>query len=309
MTVFLIVLFSILIIFLLVIYFFFSLAFVKRNIGNTDDLDDPINKPLQNYKSEIKEGIDFLENEPYKWIHTESLDGLNLAARYFDYRQDKTIILFHGYRSSAARDFSCAIKMYKELGFNILLCDQRSHGLSEGRLITFGIKESDDVKIWAELVAEKFRPKSIILSGMSMGATTVLLSLSKELPAKVKGVIADSGFTTAKEIILKVAKQYFKINAKPFMPLFNLYCKILGGFSLNTISTEEAVNNSVIPILFIHGKADSFVPYEMSVRAYKNANLKSRILLVENAEHGLSYLVDKTAVEEEVQNFIKICDL
>ena len=300
---------ALILIFAIIVYYFFSIAFVKHNIGNVDDMNDNINKILEKYKDTISKGIDFINTEPHKWLHTQSYDGLTLYARYYDNSSDKTMILFHGYRSSAARDFSCAVAMYKSFGFNVLLCDQRSHGRSEGRLITFGVKEKRDVLSWCEFINEKYSPEKIVLGGMSMGATTVLLSLKLSLPKTVKAVIADCGFSSPVAIIKKVARQSFKINATAFLPFLDLYCRLFGNFSIYKNNTCDAIRESDVPVLLIHGKEDGFVPCEMSKEAFENANDKSKLLIVDNADHGLSYLVDTKLVESEIKIFLKECDL
>ncbi len=293
-----------LIVILAVIYYFFSVAFVKLNIGNPDDLDDSINKPLEKYKDIISVGLDYIAKKPHEWVYTVSFDGLKLAARYFDNKADKTVILFHGYRSSAARDFSCAIEMYTRFGFNILLCDQRSHGRSEGKLITFGIKESRDVKTWVEYATAHYEAKKILLGGMSMGATTVLLSTGLALPDSVKAVVADCGYTSPVGIMKRVAKKTLKINASPFLPFLNLYCKLFGNFSIYGTDTKEVLKNNDIPIIFIHGSGDGFVPCEMSKEAYSVNQKNRKLILIDGADHGLSYLIDKKTVENELNVFI-----
>lgn len=278
-------------------YYFFAIAFVRNNLIDETSLQ------LEKYKEIISKGIDFIENEPCKEVYINSFDGKKLAAKYFYYGKDKSVILMHGYRSIAARDFSCAVSMYKAFGFNVLLCDQRSHGKSEGMIITFGIKESYDVKLWADFLNEKFSQKRILLGGMSMGASTVMLSLGHKLPNTVKAVIADCGFTSACEIIEIVGKRKFKINPKPLMPFLNLYCLVFGKFSLFTKSAIDTVKDSNIPVLLVHGKADSFVPFEMSERIHKNTQ-NTELLAVEGADHGLSYLVDKKRVEATIKEFL-----
>lgn len=300
-----VILVALILILAITVYYFFSIAFVKHNIGNTDDIDDKLNKPLQKYREIILAGMDFIKNKEHKWVNTVSFDGLNLAARYYDIGSPKTMILFHGYRSSAARDFSCAVKMYICQGFNVLLCDQRSHGRSEGRLITFGVKESSDVLSWIEYATEKLGASKIALGGMSMGATTVLLSVGKGLPKEVRCIIADCGFTSPIAIIKKVAAQSFKINATPFLPFLNLYCLLLGRFSLYKSDVVKVLKNSDIPVIFIHGKEDGFVPSEMSVDAYSSSSKNSKLLLIDGADHGLSYLVDTPKVEKELEEFLK----
>ena len=303
MVVFLILLFVILIL-AAVLYYFFSVAFVKLNVGNPDNLDDPINKPLEKYKDTISKGLKYIAETEHEWVYTVSEDGLRLAARYFPNNSDKTVILFHGYRSSAARDFSCAVEMYMKFGFNVLLCDQRSHGRSEGRLITFGVKESRDVLVWIEFVSGHYGTEKILLGGMSMGATTVLLASGLNLPPSVKGIVADCGFSSPIAIIKKVAKQSMKINAAPFIPFLNLYCKMFGKFSIYGADTTKVLKNNKLPILLIHGANDGFVPCEMSKAALEADPDNLRLVLVEGADHGLSYLINKELVEKEINSFL-----
>lgn len=291
--------------FTLIVLYFFSVAFVRHNIGNPDDINDSINKPLLKYKEEICGGMDYIDNKSYEWVETVSYDGLTLKARYFDNKSKNTILLFHGYRSSAKRDFSCAVEMYTKLGLNILLCDQRSHGRSEGKYITFGVKESRDVITWLDFLEHKYSPEKVVLGGLSMGATTVLLACTQKLPEKVKAIVADCGFSSPVDIILKVGKQSFKINAKFLIPFLDIACKTFGKFSIKNVSTVEAIKNSNIPILFIHGKADGLVPFEMSETGYRSAPKGSRLFLVDEADHGLSYLVDKNAVKSTIEEFLR----
>lgn len=302
---FLIILAAVLLCFVVVVMYFFSVAFVKHNVENTDDLDAKVNKPLEKYKARIKSGMDYIDKKPSKRVNVISHDGLKLSARYFDNHSDKTVLLFHGYRSSAARDFSCAVEMYSKMGFNILLCDQRSHGRSEGKLITFGVKESRDVLSWVEFVTAQYSPEKIVLGGMSMGATTVLLSLSQQLPDTVKAVVADCGFTSPVDIIKMVAKKSFRINASFFIPFLNLACLIIGHFSITKANTVDSVKQSNIPVLLIHGENDGFVPCEMSKQTYEGSDGKAQLLLVKGADHGLSFLVDEQQVLSGIEEFLK----
>ena len=297
----------VLIVVICVIAYFFCMAFVKLETGDLDDMNSPANKPLKEHHEVIAKGVDFINSKECEWVETISFDGLKLMARYFNNNFDKTIFLFHGYRSSASRDFSCAVKMYLDFGFNILLVDQRSHGKSEGKLITFGVKESRDVISWLDYVNNRFSPQKIIISGMSMGATTVLLSLDYKMPQNVVGVIADSGFTSPVDIIKLVAKKSIKINAGFFIPVLNFCCLLFGGFSLYKANTLNSVKKSNLPILLIHGMADNFVPPEMSKSVLSEREKNTEIFLVENAGHGLGFLVDTAGAMEKLEAFIKKC--
>ncbi len=303
--IFALVVLGIIVLFILLVMYFFSVAFVKHNIGNVDNIDDSINKPLFKYRDIIKSGMDYIESSDYKWVETVSFDGLRLKARYFDNGSENTILLFHGYRSSAKRDFSCAVEMYSDFGLNVLLCDQRSHGESEGKLITFGVNESRDVISWVEYVNKNLGAKKLVLDGISMGAATVILACGRNLPENVKAVIADCGFTSPSDIMKKVAKRSFKINAGFFLPFLDMACRIIGKFSFIDVSTEKVLRKSQIPVLFIHGTKDGLVPCEMSERGYRSAPEGSRILLVPEADHGLSFLVDTAKVKGAVGEFLK----
>ena len=287
------------------IYFFF-VAFVRKKNETADDIDAKENDFLNEYRPVIKEGLRFITEQPQGWVYTKSFDGLRLAARYFDVGTHKTVILFHGYRSSANRDFSCAVKLYCNAGFNVLIADQRSHGKSEGRLITFGVKERYDVLSWVNYYMQNIdKNAEIVLGGMSMGATTVLLASGLTLPPNVKGIIADCGFTSPTAIIKKVARQTFHINAGFFLPVMDIMCRITGRFGIYGVSTEKALAKTKLPVLFIHGKSDNFVPCEMSRRGYKSAAGEKEILLVDGADHGMSYLIDTKTVEEHLLGFLK----
>lgn len=286
--------------------YFFIITFVKMRIPDLDDFCNKNNGVCDEYKNMFKKGVDFINNTPYSWVYTISYDGLKLAARYYDQKADKTIILFHGYRSMPARDFSYSVKMYSELGFNVLLCDQRAHGRSEGKLISFGVRESRDVYSWVKLMSERYKIKKIALSGISMGATTVLLALKTKMQYEVKCVIADCGFTSPEEIIKIVGKKSFNINAKIFLPILNFYCKLFGKFSIKGISTVDIIKKTKMPVLLIHGEADGFVPCDMSKEVYnaaKNGNVK--LITVKNANHGMSCIVDNKNVYCGIKMFLR----
>ena len=304
------IIFIIVLIFAAIFYYFFSLAFLRKKTVNSnqlDDVDSDINKPLAEFKELMRKGIDYIKSQSHIWVYITSFDGLKLAARYYENNTDKTIILFHGYRSSATRDFSTAVKMYMDFGFNVLLCDQRSHGKSEGKFITFGVKESKDVISWVNFIKEKYNTEKIILGGMSMGATTVLLAVAHNLPHSVKGIIADCGFSSPAEIINIVAKRYFKINAKYLLPIMNVVCLFFGKFSIYKSNTVNALKKSSIPILFVHGDSDTFVPCEMSIKAYEITKEHAKLLLINGADHGISYFIDTITVESELNDFLKLC--
>ena len=285
------------------LFWAFKTAFV-RNDKRLISLDSDY---LAGYKHIFKDGLDFIDNLESERVYIKSFDGLRLAGSYYNNNSDTTILLFHGYRSDGRFDFACAVKYYIKMGLNVLVVDQRANGESEGKLITFGIKERRDVVSWSNFINKTYSPRNIFLSGVSMGATTVMMASNLDLPQNVKGIIADCGFTSAPDIIKKVAKQSFKINATPVLPILDVMCKLFGKFSLYETTTTKALSQSDIPIFFIHGKKDGFVPCEMTELSHKAAKAEKYIHLVENADHGISFLVDSDNIQRRIVEFIKKC--
>lgn len=277
------------------------MAFVRKNDASLGDIET--SAYLKPYLEQLRPGIDFIDNQPFEEVSILSFDGLKLYARYYTHNSDKTVILVHGYRSNGKHDFSGALKFYYDYGFNVLLIDQRSHGKSEGKLISFGVKESYDVCDWAEFINNRYAPKSIVLSGVSMGGGTVAFALNRNLPKNVKCVIADCGFTSPEAIIRKVGYDRFKINAKFYMPFLNIMTHLFGHFSIYE-STVDALKNNKVPIMFIHGEKDNFVPVEMSREALAAAGEYGSSIFVKEADHGLSYLVETDRVISKTSEFL-----
>lgn len=290
-----------LILFIVLLFVFFGMAFLRKNSANTGDVES--SEYLKPYLEKLQPNLMFINEKPYEEVSILSFDGLKLYGKYYANNSNKTIILVHGYRSNGMHDFCGAVKFYYDYGFNILLIDQRSHGRSEGNLITFGVKESFDVKDWAEFLNKKYGPEAIVLSGISMGGGTVAFALKRGLPENVKCVISDCGFTSPAAIISKVGYDRFKINANFYIPFLNVMTHIFGGFSIYE-STVDALKENNIPIIFIHGEKDNFVPVEMSREALNAAGKYGSGVFVKEADHGLSYLVETERVTNEINNFL-----
>ncbi len=254
----------------------------------------------------IDDGKRELLSMPYEEHYTVSHDGLKLFGRLYrtEKESDKYIICMHGYRSSH-EDFMCAMGFFMEQGYNILAVDQRTHGRSEGKWITFGVKERFDCLTWCNYLISAFGSDiKIVLDGLSMGATTVLMASGLELPKNVVGVIADCGFSSPWDIVTHVAREDMHIPKFPLLYLMLPSVRLLCGFGLKEASTVEAVKKSRLPILYVHGLADDFVPHEMSVRAYEARPDNSRLISVEGAVHGMSYVVDEERCKRELHNFL-----
>lgn len=254
----------------------------------------------------IREAAKHVNAMPHEDVFIRSFDGLRLHGRLIPPEQSPrgAIILMHGYRSMAKNDFSLIVEFYRNLGLYVLMADQRAHSGSEGRRITFGVRESRDAVEWANYLGKRLGYDfPVISSGLSMGASTVLMGAGIGYPKNVCGIIADCGFSTPYDIVRSVAaKKHLPLGIT--MALSSMAVRIFAGFGLKEASTVRAMSTNHIPVLFIHGTGDNFVPYEMTVQAYNACKAPCRLILVDGAGHGDSYLKDKNRCERELHDFI-----
>ena len=267
------------------------------------EIKDPHFAP---YKAIARDLFQKLRSKPCEFVTIRSRDGLILSGRYYRIADDAPLaICFHGYKSSWLTDFCGGADLAFRMGQNVLLIDERSHGRSQGRSITFGIKERQDLLCWVEYALERFGDDvQILLYGVSMGGATVIMASELELPENVKGIIADCPYSAPLDVILEVGRQTGN-PAKLIKPFVILGARIYGGFDVTETSGSEAVKNSKIPILIIHGEDDTFVSPQMS-RIIQDANPD----MVERhtfpgAYHAVSYMVDTPRYENLVREFVQ----
>ena len=286
-------------------YYAYRMAFFApiKDREKIPEITDPKYVP---YKPLLRDMFHDLQNRPCEFVTVRSRDGLILSGRYYHQKDGAPLAIgFHGYRSCWLTDFCGGADIAFQMGQNVLLIDQRAHGKSQGRSITFGIKERHDLLCWVEYAVDRFGPDTkILLYGVSMGAATVLMASGLELPDNVKGIVADCPYSAPLDVILEVGRQQ-NYPVKLIRPFVILGAKIYGGFDVRETSGAEAVKSSKVPVMIIHGEDDTFVPPEMS-RAIQEANPG----MVERhtfpgAYHALSYMVDTPRYETLVKEFMK----
>ena len=250
-----------------------------------------------------------MDQLPYEPVTIQSFDGTVLTGRYYVFHDGAPLqIQFHGYHGTPLRDFCGGCRLARELGHNVLAIDQRAHGGSGGVTITFGIRERQDCLAWANYARQRFGEATpIFLSGVSMGAATVLMASELALPSNVAGIIADCPYSAPEAILRKVCRTDMQLPPALVMPLLHLGARLFGGFDPREASAVQAVQHTTLPVLLLHGEDDRFVPCAMSREIY-DACAGYRILKTfPGAGHGLSYIVDTATYGQTVSQFTDDC--
>ena len=289
-------------------YYAFRKTFLAPPHLDTNHYYVPVGPQYDEVREDIRKSVALMAGRPYESVTISSYDGYKLFARYYHVSDTAPLqILFHGYKSSSLLDCCGGTNFAHKLNHNALVVDQRSHGQSDGKVITFGIKERRDCLSWINYAIMRFGPDiQIILSGLSMGAATVLMATDQNLPSNVKGIIADCPYSSPKEIILKVGKDmHFPLTI--IYPFVWLGAFIFGRFNLSETSAVKALKNCQIPILLFHGEADNFVPCEMSKTLSRSGASNITLELFPDAGHGLCYMIIPDRYEKAVSDFLHQC--
>ncbi len=272
-------------------------------LSNRNSDTDIIDRLAAGEPSELDNAIAKVRDEDYEWLTSQDLkhyyitsdDGLKLHASFLPSKtlSDKYVLGIHGYRCYGTKEFDSISRFYHEKGFNCFLIDQRAHGESEGKYITFGLKESEDCMNWLKFMRKEFGEDiEVILHGVSMGAATVMLMSGRMLPNNVVFAVADCGYSTLKEQLL----HNFSGSNLPAPAAYFMYktaAKLQAGFDPDECNPIEGVEKSNIPILFAHGDADEFVPFDMVYANYEACpSPVKKLVTVKGAKHAQAFQVD-----------------
>ena len=238
------------------------------------------------YTDFLTERKTFMMAQPHEDVYQTSFDGLKLHAAYFPpIKEDATgkkrvVICFHGYTSASLQDFT--------------------------GLTGFGCVDRKDALKWIDWVIEHCGADvEILLHGISMGGATVLMASGMELPPQVKGIISDCGFTSPKEVFTHVLKTMYHLPSFPVMQGANLVNRKLAGYGMDECNASREVAKAKVPILFIHGEKDTFVPVWMCRKMYESCASKKKMLIVEGAAHGESYYKNTKQYEQALDEFLQ----
>ena len=263
------------------------------------------------FSAKRREAMEALEALPRQDVTIRSADGLTLTGHLLTCKYPRRLIIaFHGWRSSWSRDFGAVAAFWLENHCNVLLVEQRAHGDSQGDYLGFGLLERSDCRQWAQWADGQGYGLPIYLAGVSMGATTVLMAAGLEMPESVRGILADCGFTSPRDIVVHVAKRNLHMNYTPFRRrLIDRSFRKKIHMTTDSYSTLTAMKQTKIPILFLHGTEDRFVPIEMTYQNYRACAAPKRLVVVPGAGHAMSFFVDPEACGRAMKAFWKEFDL
>ncbi|MDD6572253.1 MAG: alpha/beta hydrolase [Thermoflexaceae bacterium] len=289
--------------------YFYQRTMIRQN-ANMERTIKMAGTDWSQYSEILAERKAFMLEQPHEDVYQTSFDGLKLHATYFPPIKEwngkkRVVICFHGYTSQGLADFTGLTDYYFRNGFAMLHPDARAHGQSEGKYIGFGCLDKHDALKWIDWIIEKCgEDVEIILHGISMGASTALMAGGMELAPQVKGIISDCGFTSPKEVFTHVLHTMYHLPSFPVMQGAEIMNRKLAGYGMDECNAKREVTKAKVPILFIHGSKDTFVPTRMCQEIYDCCASPKKMLIVEGAAHGESYFKDMKAYENALDEFI-----
>ncbi len=257
----------------------------------------------------LQDNLKWLEDYGCEKHYIISDSGYKLTGYLLRAQEESDLYLFgaHGYRSYGKKEFCGVAQYYISKGINVFIPDHVASGESEGIYCTFGYHEVRDCMKWLSYMKESFgKDIRIILHGVSMGCATVtMMSGREDLPDNVMAVVADCGFTTAKELF-KFKLGAMGVPSDKLIKAVDLVHKSKMGFSFDELEPVKSVKNAKVPMLFIHGAEDKLVPCNMVKELYEACGSENKdILIVEGADHAQSYMIGKEQFEGKLDALLE----
>ncbi len=282
---------------------------IPRQEGLKVDLSEMADmSKWEEYKKFMVPNREWLQAQELEHITISARDGITLHADYFpsETPSDKLVICNHGYTGTGISNCASIAVFFHKLGYDCLIVDHRGHGKSGGQYIGFGILDRYDCKSWIEYIGRRFEnSKKIVLYGVSMGGTTALMTAGfKGISESVKAIIADCAFTSPYDVFAHILKRDYHLPPFPIMNINDRMCRKKAGYGFSDYSTLDAVKTTDIPILFIHGTEDNFVPVWMTKKNYEECRSPKEIMLIENAGHGAAFYENTDLCEEKIGSFL-----
>ncbi len=282
--------------------YYFSNKVIKPK---TNDYEFTRKKALEACEFDVEKFSKWSSEE----VYIDSEFGYKLHG--FFYRLDgskKTVVICHGITWSLWGSIKYAA-LFREMGFNTFVYDHRNHGKSGGKNTTFGYLEKYDLCSCIDWVKQKIGNDSIIgTHGESLGAATVLQNLS--VCEKVDFCIADCSFSNLRELLVLRMREDFHLPPFPIIFISDFFIRMRAKFSIGMISPIDAIKKTSVPILFIHGSEDKYIPPQMSTEMYdmKEKGFKE-LFLAPNSGHAQSIIRNPEEYGRKIESFLKLIKL
>nr|WP_225366002.1 alpha/beta hydrolase [Levilactobacillus bambusae] len=275
-------------------------------MNRVDDVPETSDDKKQ-YAAAYYHYLDWLAKvETHDWFLHQHDPNRRMHAIYIPAKapSNKFVIISHGYKGNG-ETMSGYAKMFYDMGFSVLLPDDRAHGKSAGKYISFGWLDRLDYLEWIN-TAIKYRGETlaILLFGVSMGGATVEMLSGENLPTQVKAIIADCGYSSIAEELTYILTNQYHLPKYPFEPMVSTINRRRLGYYLGDVSSTDQLAHNTRPILFIHGEKDAYVPPYMSYKNYAATHAPKQLWLVRNASHAESFWIDTPAYQHRVAKFL-----
>ncbi|MEK4648108.1 alpha/beta fold hydrolase [Exiguobacterium sp. FSL W8-0210] len=284
-------------------YYFYEMAIAtnpKPFLSNNRDLSDEMVRLMQPGQTWIKE-------QPLERIEIEAKDGLTLRGHFLPspVPSDRIVILVHGY-GGVGTDLAGFAYLYHQAGFHVMMPDNRGHGMSDGHYIGFGWHDREDCLSWSNYLIDRIgQDAKLFLHGVSMGGATVLMTSGEQLPPQIKGIISDCAYTSVNAVLAYQMKRMYRLPHFPFLGMTSVLTKLKAGYTFREASALKQVKKAQVPILFIHGGADTFVPTDMVYELYEACPTEKELVVIPNAAHAMAYFEDPALYDDVVKKFVR----
>ncbi len=307
---------------LAVFFFVFKPTFGRDTVVRSVESEIEFYDGEENYKRHM-EDVAWFESQNAPLIEMTSFDGLKLKAYVLDppsAKTEGTVLMMHGFHSGPVREYATLAKYLHNKNYRVVLPYQRGHGLSEGKYLTFAVKERVDCRDWMLKINEDYgADKPLFVVGISMGCATVTMAAGfDDIPVNVCGFVSDCGFTSPREIIYWTMINSYglpRFAARLLSYTGNKFAGWFADFDFDDYSTDIALTKTTKPVLFITGTNDKTVPCSMTERNYLTYSLAlagrgidpsevTQMVEYEGVPHAVSYLLRQEDYFKHLDEFI-----
>lgn len=247
-------------------------------------------------------------------LHMRSYDRLSLTAYYLPAQQKicpRAIILAHGLGDEPSEMAAFAQMYLAKMDCHILIVHLRAHGMSRGGCIGYGLPDSQDILMWSDYLENRLDMQlEFIYHGCSIGAAAVLMAAgSRHVPNGLRGVIADSSFDSMENLLAYRLKSFPFFIRKLIQVVMNGILRRKTGYEIDQISPLLSAQHIDLPVLIIHGSADTKTPIQMGERIFEKIQAPKRFMSVRETEHKMSYDRATSRYSVEVNNLLDVAQI